>query len=129
MTAPTLFLSGLKDKFILPEHMNKLFAECGAQKKKLVCFPNGEHLTTWNDPDYTEQIAEFLQETLGYIPLIILKPKPSRQKSKNKAERSSSSSNNSAPRVNSKQLLSLREALENLPGPKNSPRITTNVLE
>ncbi|CAG7832944.1 unnamed protein product [Allacma fusca] len=57
---PILFISGLKDKFILPDHSTKLFMECPATSKQIIRIPDGEHLNTWSIPDHTEAVKEFI---------------------------------------------------------------------
>lgn len=62
-----LLLSGRKDNFIVPEHMDSLMARFLEYKKdnqsvEMVKFPNGGHIEMYNEPGYFDAIASFFSK-------------------------------------------------------------------
>ncbi|OJD15614.1 hypothetical protein AJ78_04134 [Emergomyces pasteurianus Ep9510] len=57
---PILFLSGLKDEIVPPDHMLQLFAICNASTKVWRTFPNGQHNDTVAEPGYFDHIYSFV---------------------------------------------------------------------
>ncbi|OAX77154.1 hypothetical protein ACJ72_08551 [Emergomyces africanus] len=57
---PILFLSGLKDEIVPPDHMAQLFDICEASTKVWRAFPNGQHNDTVAEPGYFDHIYSFV---------------------------------------------------------------------
>lgn len=57
---PFLFLSGLKDEKVPPDHMKKLYDLCPSSEKNLIEFPLGYHTNTISQDGYWDIIEEFL---------------------------------------------------------------------
>ncbi|KAM5434898.1 bem46 protein, variant [Microsporum canis] len=57
---PILFLSGLKDEIIPPDHMLQLFSMANAKECVWRTFPNGQHNDTVAEPMYFEYIHAFI---------------------------------------------------------------------
>lgn len=63
---PILFISGLKDEIVPPQHMKDLFAVCQAKRKIWRTIPNGSHNDTVAEQDYFKYIYDFMEdEVLG----------------------------------------------------------------
>ncbi|KAI5857615.1 Alpha/Beta hydrolase protein [Tricharina praecox] len=58
---PTLFLSGLKDELVPPDHMVTLFNSC-VSPKVWETFPNGSHNDTFTELGYFEAIYRFMKK-------------------------------------------------------------------
>jgi len=62
ISCPILFLSGLKDELVPPAHMEALFAAATASiGKKIFTFRDGQHMTTWDQPNYWVVFASFME--------------------------------------------------------------------
>ncbi|KAK2783588.1 hypothetical protein FQN53_009133 [Emmonsiellopsis sp. PD_33] len=57
---PILFLSGLKDEIVPPQHMAQLFSICKSTTKVWRTFPNGQHNDTVAEPGYFDHIHSFV---------------------------------------------------------------------
>ncbi|KAF8252748.1 alpha/beta-hydrolase [Wilcoxina mikolae CBS 423.85] len=65
---PTLFLSGLKDELVPPEHMARLHEVC-VSPKAWKAFPDGSHNDTWVEPGYFQSIMEFIKTVIRGEPV------------------------------------------------------------
>ncbi|GAM27667.1 hypothetical protein SAMD00019534_108430, partial [Acytostelium subglobosum LB1] len=65
LTAPTLFLSGKRDELVPAGHMAQLEQLCRSDKKKMIEFENGQHMTLMIQPNYYKYIREFLEGVFG----------------------------------------------------------------
>ncbi|KAF3481827.1 uncharacterized protein GIQ15_04586 [Arthroderma uncinatum] len=61
-TVPILFLSGLKDEIIPPDHMVRLYKLAKSTDCVWRTFPNGQHNDTVAEPGYFEYIHAFIVE-------------------------------------------------------------------
>ena len=59
---PILFLSGLQDEIVPPEHMAQLFELCKAETKIWRTLPYGGHNDSVAEPGYFDHIATFVSE-------------------------------------------------------------------
>ncbi|PHH72479.1 hypothetical protein CDD80_4503 [Ophiocordyceps camponoti-rufipedis] len=59
---PVLFLSGLQDEIVPPDHMRQLYEICNAPGKKWRPLPGGDHNSSVIEQGYFEAIAEFIGE-------------------------------------------------------------------
>lgn len=59
---PVLFLNGLKDEIVPPEHMQTLFDLAPSNKKFIHLFQSGYHNDTCNQPNYWDIIYEFAED-------------------------------------------------------------------
>ncbi|EEH21900.2 hypothetical protein PABG_07871 [Paracoccidioides brasiliensis Pb03] len=59
---PILFLSGLKDEIVPPDHMAQLFSICKASTKVWRMFPNGHHNDTVAESGYFDHIYSFVMD-------------------------------------------------------------------
>ncbi|KND94715.1 Protein bem46 [Tolypocladium ophioglossoides CBS 100239] len=59
---PVLFLSGLQDEIVPPNHMRQLYEVCNAPSKKWRPFPGGDHNSSVLEEGYFEAMAEFVAE-------------------------------------------------------------------
>lgn len=67
---PILFLSGLRDSFIPPSMMRKLYESAAASDyKELVVFQEGTHNRTWMMKGYFESIARFVSRVGNRSPV------------------------------------------------------------
>ncbi|XP_066926422.1 protein ABHD13-like [Clytia hemisphaerica] len=62
ITTPTLFLSGLSDQLVPPNHMLKLYNTSESDMKRMETFESGTHNETWQCQGYTEAINRFLND-------------------------------------------------------------------
>ncbi|CCF60066.1 hypothetical protein KAFR_0I02870 [Kazachstania africana CBS 2517] len=62
VTASFLFLSGLKDEIVPPEHMEQLYRICPSRDKQFKTFPTGYHNDTISEEGYWDIIQEFLED-------------------------------------------------------------------
>lgn len=63
-----LFLSGLEDEIVPPEHMTELYELCPSADKEFHKFPLGRHNNTINQDGYWDLIKEYLEEH-QFIPI------------------------------------------------------------
>lgn len=63
MNTPILFLSGLKDELVPPQHMRKLYELCGSGNKVWREFARGTHNDTVIQPEYFNIIADWVEFT------------------------------------------------------------------
>ena len=59
---PYLFLSGLEDEIVPPEHMKDLYDICPSGSKQIYEFPFGTHNTTIIQDGYWEIVRKFLED-------------------------------------------------------------------
>ncbi|KAF8463631.1 Alpha/Beta hydrolase protein [Kalaharituber pfeilii] len=59
---PMLFLSGLKDELVPPDHMRKLYDVCTSSTKVWKDFPNGTHNDTVGEEGYFDAIHDFIKQ-------------------------------------------------------------------
>lgn len=59
---PVLFLSGLKDEIVPPQHMSELFRICRSRRKVWRTLPNGDHNAAVLEPGYFDFIINFINE-------------------------------------------------------------------
>ncbi|POR30852.1 Protein bem46, partial [Tolypocladium paradoxum] len=59
---PVLFLSGLQDEIVPPNHMRQLYELCNAPSKKWRPLPGGDHNSSVLEEGYFEAMAEFVAE-------------------------------------------------------------------
>jgi abhydrolase domain-containing protein 13 len=59
-TLPTLFLSGEVDDLVPPKMMAQLYQSCSSEEKHMKKFPEGNHMDTYNLPNYYETMKKFL---------------------------------------------------------------------
>ncbi len=64
---PILFLSGLKDELIPPDHMATLYEVSKAKKKIWRTLKNGTHNETVAEEGYFEYIFNFLEEDVEQL--------------------------------------------------------------
>jgi len=62
ITTPTLFLSGLADQLVPPNHMVKLNNASASYMKRMETFDSGTHNETWQCDGYIEAINRFLND-------------------------------------------------------------------
>ncbi|RDA87340.1 hypothetical protein CP532_2615 [Ophiocordyceps camponoti-leonardi (nom. inval.)] len=62
---PVLFLSGLQDEIVPPDHMRQLHEICNAPNKRWKPLPGGDHNSSVLEEGYFEAIAEFMAEVIG----------------------------------------------------------------
>ncbi|RCI15554.1 hypothetical protein L249_3616 [Ophiocordyceps polyrhachis-furcata BCC 54312] len=61
-TVPVLFLSGLQDEIVPPDHMRQLHEICNAPSKRWKPLPGGDHNSSVLEQGYFEAVAEFIAE-------------------------------------------------------------------
>ncbi|KAL3233124.1 hypothetical protein RNJ44_05040 [Nakaseomyces bracarensis] len=59
---PYLFLSGLEDEIVPPQHMKDLYEMCPSRNKQIYEFPFGTHNTTIVQDGYWDIVRKFLEE-------------------------------------------------------------------
>jgi len=60
---PILFLTGAKDELVPAFHMKQLFTDAASSKnKEIFVFPEGQHMNTWNQPNYYPRLKDFLEK-------------------------------------------------------------------
>ncbi|RDA92622.1 hypothetical protein CP533_1470 [Ophiocordyceps camponoti-saundersi (nom. inval.)] len=62
---PVLFLSGLQDEIVPPDHMRQLHEICNAPSKRWKPLPGGDHNSSVLEQGYFEAIAEFIAEVVS----------------------------------------------------------------
>ncbi|KAM3536605.1 hypothetical protein MY4038_000060 [Beauveria bassiana] len=62
---PILFISGLQDEIVPPEHMKRLFEISAAPSKIWKPLPGGDHNSSVLEEGYFEAIQEFVNETMA----------------------------------------------------------------
>lgn len=62
VTVPTLFISGLADTLVPPRMMQDLFKNCRSTCKRILPVVGGTHNETWCQPNYYQNICNFLTE-------------------------------------------------------------------
>lgn len=65
LDVPILFMSGLKDELVPPQHMRALYDRCGSRQKVWKEYLNGTHNDTVVQPGYFVDIATFIKETVA----------------------------------------------------------------
>jgi fermentation-respiration switch protein FrsA (DUF1100 family) len=62
---PILFLSGLQDEIVPPDHMRQLYDVCAAPSKTWKPLPGGDHNTSVLEEGYFEAILDFVSSVTG----------------------------------------------------------------
>ncbi|KAM5376995.1 hypothetical protein ACJZ2D_005197 [Fusarium nematophilum] len=62
---PTLFLSGLQDEIVPPQHMRQLYEISTAPTKRWKPLPGGDHNSSVLEEGYFEAMSEFIAEVTG----------------------------------------------------------------
>ncbi|PHH61536.1 hypothetical protein CDD81_273 [Ophiocordyceps australis] len=62
---PVLFISGLHDEIVPPDHMRQLYHLCNAPSKTWKPLPSGDHNSSVLEEGYFEAIADFVAQVTG----------------------------------------------------------------
>ncbi|KAG6008328.1 hypothetical protein E4U21_004654 [Claviceps maximensis] len=62
---PVLFISGLQDEIVPPDHMRQLYELCKAPSKRWKPLPGGDHNSSVLEEGYFEAIVDFVTDVTG----------------------------------------------------------------